>query len=165
MRAVQRIVFFFLIGFFFGGIFYFIFCDYFSGLSVETYSSGFSVSLLISSICHHGKYYALLWLLSTSRFAYIYPTVFTVYTGVRNGFLMLYFMCASGFYGLALYFVSLFPHAFLFVPLYIYSFYLIRKEKAPRHRVLIILLLICMYGAGCYMETRVNLPLMSCMLS
>lgn len=43
------------------------------------------------SLWNHGKYFALIWLLAISPAGPVSQKIFVVYTGIRNGFLFVFF--------------------------------------------------------------------------
>ena len=116
------------------------------------------------SLWNHGKYFVLLWILAVSRISEGYQKVFTLYTGVRNGFLMLFFLFAKNLYGLVLYLASLFPHILLLAPLYLFSFSVIQAKQPPRHQSLFVIGLLLAFGTACFLEVKCNLPLMGMLL-
>jgi len=169
---LQRIILYFLIGFFCGAVFYFCFQNSFGGLqkqfeqNMSKWSAGDSsfFNLFGKVVWNHGKYFALLWILSVSRISYAYQKLFVIYTGIRNGFLMLFFLYAKNLYGLVIYLASLFPHILLLAPLYLFSFFVIQGKKQLRHKAGFVILLLLVFGAACILEVRCNLPLMEALL-
>ena len=169
---LQRIVLYFLIGFFCGAVFYYSFQNSFGGMqsqlekNVSAWSPDKSPFYILfgKSLWNHGKYFLLLWLLSVSRIRGGYQKIFTIYTGVRNGFLMLFFLFAKNLYGLVLYLASLFPHILLLAPLYLFSFSVIQEKKQPRHKSLFVIGLLLVFGTACFLEVKCNLPLMGMLL-
>ena len=169
---LQRVILYFLIGFFCGAVFYYSFQNSFGGMqtqlekNVSTWSVGKSSFLIHfgKSLWNHGKYFLLLWILSASRISGGYQKVFTIYTGVRNGFLMLFFLFDKNLYGLVLYLASLFPHILLLAPLYLFSFSVIQEKKQPRHKSLFVIGLLLVFGTACFLEVKCNLPLMEMLL-
>lgn len=165
---LQRIVLYFLIGFFCGAIFYYSFQNSFGELHKQFLSnvaqwSGQKDSFLLllgKSVWNHGKYFALLWILSVSKISRSYQKIFTLYTGVRNGFLLLFFLFAKNIYGIFLYLVSLFPHMLLFAPLYLFSFAVIQEKRQVRHKKMFSALLFFVFLLACLLEVKCNLPLM-----
>lgn len=171
-RSLQKIALLFLIGFFFGAVFYYFFQNSFADLMsrMEDGLSGWSRGEysfryeLLQSVWNHGKYFALLWLLSVSRIAKVYQRVFTLYTGMRNGFLVLFFIYGRGLRGILLYFASLFPHCLILIPLYLFSFSWINGNRQRRHRVPIYILIIFLFFSACLLECKCNLPIMEAVL-
>ena len=171
-RNLQKITLLFLSGFFFGAIFYYLFHNSFEDLMMQMEESlagwsqkGYSFrNQFLQSAWNHGKYFALLWLLSVSRIARIYQRVFTLYTGFRNGFLILFFVFGRGAGGIFLYVASLFPHCLFLVPLYLFSFAWINEKRYQRHRVPVYILIIFVFFTACFMECKWNLPIMEAVL-
>lgn len=171
-RNLQKITLLFLIGFFFGAIFYYLFHNSFEELMIQMESSlsGWSQGghsfgyIFLQSLWNHGKYFVLLWLLSVSRISKIYQRVFAIYTGIRNGFLLLFFVFGKGGWGIFLYLISLFPHCLLLVPLYLFSFSWINEKRYHRHRTSVYLLIVLLFFAACFLECKCNLPIMEAVL-
>ena len=169
---LQRVVLYFLIGFFCGALFYYSFQNSFEGMqtqlekNVTSWSVGKNSFLVLLGkvLWNHGKYFALLWILSVSRMSGGYQKVFTIYTGIRNGFLMLFFLFAKNIYGLVLYFASLCPQVLLLAPLYLFSFYTIQEKRQLRHKGIFGILMILVFCAACLLEVKCNLPLMEMLL-
>ncbi len=168
IRSLQKIALLFLIGFFFGSIFYYFFQNSFEELMSQTEDSlsgwsrgeySFAYEYL-QSVWNHGKYFALLWLLSVSRIAKIYQRVFTIYTGIRNGFLVLFFVFGRGWKGILLYLASLFPHCLVLLPLYLFSFSLINEGRRHKHRIPLYILIALLFFFACLLECKCNLPIM-----
>lgn len=170
---LQRIALLFLIGFFIGALFYYIFQNSFSGLmkqmtqnvtnwSAGQHSTGYE---LLSCLWNHGKYFALLWLLSVNnRVCRVYQTIFTMYTGLRNGFLLLFFIFGRGVKGILLYLVSLFPHCLLLLPLYLFSYLLINESRKREHKGIVCVGIVLVFFAACLLEIKCNLPIMGALL-
>lgn len=171
-RSLQKVTLLYLIGFFFGAIFYYVFHNSFEELLIQMESSlaGWSGGehsfgyVFLQSVWNHGKYFALLWLLSVSRIAKIYQRVFAVYTGIRNGFLLLFFVFGKGGWGILMYLASLFPHCLLLLPLYLFSFSWINEKRHPRHRFPVYLMIVVLFFAACFLECKCNLPIMEAIL-
>lgn len=169
---LQRIILYFLIGFFCGAVFYYSFQNSFGGMqdqlekNVSTWSVGRNsfLALFGKSLWNHGKYFILLWILSVSKISGGYQKLFTIYTGVRNGFLMLFFLFAKNLYGIVLYLASLFPHVLLLAPLYLFSFSVIQGKKQPRHKAFFGVAVLLVFGTACFLEVKCNLPLMEILL-
>lgn len=169
---LQRIILYFLIGFFCGAIFYYMFQNSFGEVkeqleaNVQKWSVADStlLSLLWQSVWSHGKYFVLLWILSVSRISSGYQKVFTIYTGIRNGFLILFFLYARGAYGLLVYLASLFPHTLIFAPLYLFSFAVIQEKRQVKHKGLFVAALFLVFCAACLVEVKCNLPIMEAVL-
>lgn len=165
---LQRMVLYFLIGFFCGAVFYYSFQNSFGGIQeqLERNITQWSVdgapffALFGKSLWNHGKYFVLLWILSVSRLSGGYQKLFTIYTGIRNGFLLLFFLFSKNLYGLILYLASLFPHLLLLAPLYLFSFSVIQEKRQVRHKGIFALLLLLVFGTACFLEVKCNLPLM-----
>lgn len=169
-RFMKQIALLFLIGFFIGAAFYYLFQNSFSGLikSFETQLSAWPDNTypfsykMVQALWNHGRYFILFWLLSVTRIHNLYQSAFILYTGFRNGFLVLFFLLGKGGVGILWYLLSLFPHALVFIPLYLFSFAWV-KEKGHRreHKKLVILFLGVAFFAACFLEARYNLTLMA----
>lgn len=167
---MKRVTLFFLIGFFIGAAFNYLFQNSFSGLfkPFETQLSAWSENTypfsykMVQAVWNHGRFFALFWLLSVTKIHDLYQSAFIIYTGFRNGFLVLFFLLGKGGVGILWYLVSLFPHALVFVPLYLFSFAWV-KEKGHRreHKKLVFLFLGIAFFAACFLEARYNLTLMA----
>lgn len=165
----QKAVLRFLIGFLIGALFYYMFQKSFSGLfqqmeknmsSWETQNYSF-LSELIRSLWNHGKYFGLFWVFTRNRRVYqLYEVVFTIYTGFRNGFLLLFFLMERGIKGILLYLASLFPHVLLLAPLYVFCFYWVRENRRRENNLPIYLSMTAVLLVACVLEVRCNLPIM-----
>lgn len=166
---LQQTALLFLIGFFVGALFYTVFQNSFADL-MEQLEGNMSAWQrreyrfwyeYVHSLWSHGKYFALLWILSVNvRAGRIYQRGFTVYTGLRNGFLLLFFLMGKGGRGCLLYLASLFPQALLFVPLYLFSFLWQDEPGKKEHRGVVYVGVTVLFFLACLLEVRVNLPLM-----
>ncbi len=164
----RRILLLFLTGFFCGGLFYYIFQNSFSSLLVSfegsaDYWSGQEqdpIYSFVQVLWNHGKYFALLWLLAYSRIKRGYQMGFTLYTGVRNGFLLMFFLFAQGSRGILIYVCSLLPQCLIFVPLYLFCFVWINENREIRYKIPMTAAVLLLFVAACMMESRWNLPLM-----
>lgn len=156
---LQKILLLFLVGFFFGAVFYYVFQNSFSEITGKIKEQSFLRSFLYS-LWNHGKYFGLFWLLSGSRVIRIYQPVFILYTGLRNGFLIMFFIFGKGVRGILVYLISLFPHCLLLVPLYLFSFFLVKENRQKKHAGPVAVILLLVFLAACYGESRWNLPLM-----
>ncbi|MCH5252370.1 MAG: stage II sporulation protein M [Lachnospiraceae bacterium] len=173
---LQKILLLFLIGFFFGALVYYIFQNSFSGLMEQMEQNmigwsgeGYEMSNgFLQSLWNHGKYFFLLWLLSVSPVFLLYQSAFTVYTGIRNGFLVMFFIFGRGLRGIFLYFASLFPHCIVFLILYLFCFAWIRESKKtdsqPKHKGFVYIAVTLVFLAACLLECKGNLPLMETLL-
>lgn len=168
IRSLQKIALLFLISFFFGAVFYYFFQNSFGELMSQTEDSlagwsggeySFAYEYL-QSVWNHGKYFALLWLLSVSRIAVLYQRLFTIYTGIRNGFLVLFFVFSKGARGILFYLASLFPHCLLLLPLYLFSFSWINEGRHQKHRIPVYFMIAITFFAACLLECKCNLPIM-----
>lgn len=165
---LQKIVLFFLIGFFIGGTFYYIFQYSFSGVCARLESNlsfwtseDASFSLLIGkSMWQHGKYLLLYLIFSMGPLVSIYQKVFSLYTGLRNGFLLMFFLYAKGIFGLVIYLLSFFPQGLLFVPMYCYLFQGKKQNRQTHSQILRWILIVFVFVIACVMEVKVNLPIM-----
>lgn len=169
----KSIVLLFLVGFFLGAAFYYLFQNSFSGLitSFEKQLSswpGDESSLfckMVQAVWNHGRFFALFWLLSVTVIHKFYQSVFLLYTGFRNGFLIVFFIFMKGPFGILLYLASLFPHALLLIPLYLFSFAWVKEKGYHRqHKWLVTVLLVITFFAACFLEAKCNYPLMEKLL-
>lgn len=104
---LQKILLFFLIGFFVGAVFYYFFQHSFEGirkqlednLTIWSQEGMDTSSVLVKSFWQHGKYLLLFGVFSLSVLKAAYPKVFVWYTGLRNGFLFLFFSMRKGHLG------------------------------------------------------------------
>ncbi len=169
---LQKFALFFLIGFFCGALLYYIFQNSFGELiaqmekNVQEWGSGERQPgyEFLRSLWIHGKYFLLLWLLSVSRAAQWYPQVFTLYTGLRQGFLALFFIFGRGAAGILVYLAGLFPQNLILLPLYLFCFYRITQDRQRRHPVAVYVLVTVVFLAACLSEARFHLPIMEAVL-
>lgn len=166
---LQQIVLLFLVGFFIGAAFYYLFQNSFAEMlgtfqkqltSWQENKAPLSVKM-VHAVWNHGRFYLLFWLLSVTRIRSLYQSAFVLYTGFQNGFLILFFVFARGPAGILLYLTSLLPHALLFVPLYLTSFsFAARKGNHTERRWGAYLLFALTFFAACFLEAKCNLILM-----
>lgn len=170
---IQKISLFFLVGFFVGALFYYFFQNSFLGLSeqMEQNSKQWvredhgNLYQFLYVAWNHGKYFLLLWILSVNRkVCQWYQNLITVYTGIRHGFLVLFFVLSRGAKGILFYFASLFPQAFLLVPVYLFSFLWINESRQREHGKAVIGILFLLFMAACLLESHANLMIMSKLL-
>lgn len=120
---------------------------------------------LYHSLWNHGKFFVILWILSVNRTAVRwYIRLFLGFTGIRNGFLFLFFVMNRGWMGVLCYLASLFPHCILFSLIYLYSFGLIEKKRQQKHKMLLFIILLFAFIAACLLEVYFNLPMMQKLL-
>ena len=165
----QKAILRFLLGFLMGALFYYMFQQSFSGLfqqmeknmaSWETQNHTF-LSGLARSIWNHGKYFGLFWVFTRNKRIYkLYEILFTLYTGFRNGFLLLFFLMERGMRGILLYLASMFPHILLLAPLYLFCFFWMGGNRKKEGNLPIYLSMIAVLFAACVLEVRCNLPIM-----
>lgn len=165
----QQTALLFLIGFFAGAVFYTLFQNSFADLMEQLEGNMTSWQgreyrfwyEYLQSLWSHGKYFALLWILSVNvRAGRIYQRGFIVYTGIRNGFLLLFFLMGKGGRGVLLYLASLFPQALLLAPLYLFSFLWQNEPGKKEHCGMVYVGVTVLFLAACLLEVKVNLPLM-----
>lgn len=165
----QKAVLRFFVGFLIGALFYYIFQKSFSGLfqDLEKNMSSWEmrghsfVSGFLRSLWNHGKYFGLFWIMVRNRKIYkTYEILFTIYTGLRNGFLLLFFLMERGMRGILLYLASLFPHILLFAPLYVFCFYWANESRQRERKLSAYLAIAVVFLAACALEVKCNLPLM-----
>lgn len=169
---MQRTILYFLIGFFCGAVFYYMFQNSFSSVKAQLESNiqrwsvaeSSVIALLWQSAWSHGKYFVLLWIFSVSRISSGYQKAFTLYTGIRNGFLILFFLYARGAFGIVIYLASLFPHTLIFAPLYLFSFIVIQEKRQVKHKGMFVVVLILAFCAACLLEVKCNFPIMEALL-
>lgn len=99
---LQRIILYFLIGFFCGAVFYYLFQNSFGGVKEQleanvqkwSVSDATMLSLLWQSLWSHGKYFVLLWILSVSRNQWwVSKSVYVIYGGTEWFFNFVFFIC------------------------------------------------------------------------
>lgn len=166
---LQQVLLLFLIGFFVGAVFYTLFQNSFAGLmgQLEGNMSAWQGKEynfwyeFLHALWSHGKYFILLWILSVNiRAGRIYQRGFTIYTGIRNGFLLLFFLMGKGGRGCILYLASLFPQCIILVPLYLFSFLWQNESGKKEHRGAVYVGITVFFLMACLLEVKVNLPLM-----
>ena len=164
----------FLIGFFAGALFYYFFRQSFENLIVYVQdnivrykNSGKSVWLnVVRVLWSHGKYFIFFWIFMVNPTAEkFYQILFILYTGVRNGFLLLFFVMSQGVRGFFLYGASMFPHIFLFLPLYLFCFFWTQKNRHRRNELWVPVLIGIIFLSACFIEVKFNLPLMERLLT
>lgn len=115
----------------------------------------------LQSLWSHGKYFSMLWILSVNhRAERVYQNGFTVYTGLRSGFLLLFFLMGKGGRGILCYLASLFPHGILLAPLYLFSFLWQTEGGRKERRGMVYVGIAAVFLIACLLEVKVNLPLM-----
>ncbi len=168
----QNIMILFLVGFFIGAIFYYLFQNSFAELfqsmenSFVQWKTQETVSWwdFLAIMWNHGKYFGLMWILSGSKVSHWFERIFTIYTGLRNGFLMMFFLFSRGFMGIVLYFVSLMPQGVLFAPLYLFSFLYIREKRQVKRQTTIYIVLALTFLTACLFEFKFNCSWMKSLL-
>ncbi len=167
--TVRRLVLCFLIGFFIGVLFYYFFRQSFFSLNeqlaehVEQWKTGGDALWIVflKIAWNHGKYFVLIWIFAVNpSVETMYQWFFCAYTGVRNGFLLLFFLMNRGLKGIFLYGVSLFPQALVFLPLYLCCFAWVQKNRHQRNERWMPVLFLLFFLSACYLEAKCNLPLM-----
>jgi hypothetical protein len=129
-----------------------------ASFSEQTYPLSYK---MVQAIWNHGRFFLLLWFLSFTRINQLYQSLFLLYTGFRNGFLILFFILGKGLYGIVLYLASLFPHSLLLIPLYLFSFAWIKERGHHReHKPVVVIVLVITFFAACFLEAKYNLALM-----
>ena len=121
---LQKISLCFLIGFLCGAVFYYCFQNSFREILQATLENNTKTWTKetaffpewFRSLWNHGKYFALIWLLAISPAGPVSQKIFVVYTGIRNGFLFVFFLYAKSAFGIIVYFASLIPQVFLLAP-------------------------------------------------
>ena len=96
---LQKISLCFLIGFLCGAVFYYCFQNSFREILQATLENNTKTwtketalfTEWFRSLWNHGKYFALIWLLAISPAGPVSQKIFVVYTGIRNGFLFVFF--------------------------------------------------------------------------
>jgi stage II sporulation protein M len=166
---IHSVLLLFLIGFFLGAVFYYLFQNSFSELinpfqhslssvSEEDYSLSYK---MLQAIWNHGRFFLLFWLLSFTRIHRIYQALFLLYTGFCNGFRILFFVLGKGLMGIVWYLASLFPQSLLLVPLYLFSFLLVgERERQRKHKWFLCLGMLIVFFAASFLEARYNLSIM-----
>ncbi len=166
---LQRVCLFYLIGFLVGAFFYYFFQNSFAALGEQMGQNAESwvqnghafAHDMLYSLWNHGRFFLLLWVLSVNRRASLwYQLLFAAYTGLRGGFLLLFFIFKEGARGILYYGASLFPQALLFAPLYLFCCYYIVEIRQGEHRGVVYALAALVFAAACFLEARCNLPLM-----
>lgn len=171
-EEIQKILLFFLIGFFIGAVLYYIFQNSFVSLKKQlednlvlwSQDGESSLSLFGKSLWQHGKYLLLLGVFAIGPLAKVYQKAFTWYTGLRNGFLLMFFLYAKGAVGMLFYIISFIPHGLLLVPLYLYLFSVTNENRQDKHKVSRWICVILIFITACGLEVKVNLPLMETFL-
>lgn len=171
LENLQKILLCFLVGFFVGAVLYYLFQKSFSQMETvwkQNTALGEKETPFLSAFLHtlweHGKYYILFLIMSAGRWKRAYPIVFVIYTGLRNGFFMMFLFFVYGVKGLLLTLLSSFPQALLFVPLYLFSFSYVNEKRQSKHRVGMGLAILFVFTAACLLEVKINLPLMQMFL-
>lgn len=170
---LQKIVLLFLLGFFAGALFYYFFQNSFLGLSEQmelnasqwTEESHGDFYQFIYVLWNHGKYFLMLWILAVNpRVCRWYQNILTVYTGIRHGFLVVFFILSKGVKGILFYAASLFPHTLLLMPVYLFSFLWINESRQREHGKAVISIILLLFVAACLLESYVNLAIMGRLL-
>lgn len=161
VEYLQKIILLFLIGFFFGGCIYYFFQMSFQNVCIQSEQKETTIVLMMKTIWQHGKYLILYFVFRATPVTKGYEKIFSLYTGIRNGFLFLFFLYENGIYGIIIYFLSLFPHGLLLLMLYVYLFLHTNKNKQERPQVVKWILVLLVFFAACIMEVKFNLPIMA----
>lgn len=168
---LQKIIMYFLVGFFIGAVFYYLFQNSFLQLknqlenNVRQWDNDESfLTVFLHTIWSHGKYYVLFWIMAMGRWKKGYQTAFILYTGLRNGFFMMFLFFSYGAKGLFIALLSNFPQCLLFVPLYLYSIFYVNEKRQSKHRIGMGFAILFVFTAACLLEVKCNLPLMNIVL-
>lgn len=167
-EELQKIFLLYLIGFFIGAVMYYIFQQSFQELRKQLEDNLMfwsqrgenTMALLGKSIWQHGKYLFLFLVFMIGPLVNLYQNIFSWYTGVRNGFLLMFFLYARGGMGIVFYVFSLIPHVFLLVPLYLHLFLNKKENRQEKHKLLRWSCVILVFITACILEVKANLPLM-----
>lgn len=171
-EELQKTLLFFLVGFFLGAVFYYIFQQSFESLKKQlednlviwSQEENSSMALFVKCLWQHGKYLLLFGIFSLGTLKNVYQKLFSWYTGLRNGFLFMFFLFAKGVFGILVYLVSFFPQGLLFVPLYLYLFSVVNENRQDKRHVTRWICVILVFITACGLEVKINLPLMEMIL-
>jgi hypothetical protein len=164
---MKQIILLFLLGFFLGAALHYLFQKSYTELlqqmdaSAANWASKESsfLRLFIYTLYEHGKYFLLLWLLSSTKLSVFGMIAFTLYRGFGLGFLFAFFINLHGAKGLMFFFGSMFPHVLLLLPMYLFLFAFIYRGKKEKQGIVLFMLSIVLTMA-CFMEVYFNVPLM-----
>ena len=165
---LQKISLCFLIGFLCGAVFYYCFQNSFREILQATLENNTKpwtketelFTEWYRSLWNHGKYFSLIWLLALSPACPVSQQIFVVYSCIRYGFLLGFFLSAISAFGIIVYFASLIPQVFLLAPLYLFLFYASTENRQPKLVKITIVLMIFTFLTACLIEVKWNLPLM-----
>lgn len=162
----KKAVLFFLAGFFSGGILYYL-CQKPAGELLAQMEENMVLwaakeqdffQALFFILWERGKVFSVLWLAGYTKIYKVYSAAFVAYVGMQSGFLLMFFVMLHGVRGLLYWLAAGCPQMLFLVPLYIYSFYRIferRREKA----VPAVLLILFVFALSCFLEAKINIPL------
>lgn len=166
----KKAVLFFLAGFFSGGILYYL-CQKPAGEALAQMEENMVVwaaeeqgffQALFFILWERGKVFSVLWLAGYTKIYKLYVAAFLAYVGMQSGFLLMFFVTLRGAKGILYWLAAGCPHILFLVPLYVYSFYRIferRREKAMPA----VLLILLVFVVSCFLEARINIPLIQWM--
>lgn len=168
----KKAVLFFLAGFFSGGILYYL-CQKPAGETLASMEENVLIwaseeqdflQALLFVIWERGKVFSVLWLAGYTKIYKVYIRVFIAYAGLQSGFLLTFFIMLRGTKGILFWLVSGTPHLLVLVPLYLYSFYRICERRREKVMPAVLFIIVC-FLLSCFLEAKVNLPLVQWMYS
>ncbi len=155
----------FLLGFFFGTLFYWIFRNSFyqelreiNQLAVTAQSPSWKAFLFIA--WEQTKTYGLLWVLSSTPLKIPYIVWIILYKGFTNAFIFSFFIMEYGWYGIRLIVCYELPHGPVFLLIYLLTFAKIEKENHNKRLWLILVSLYVALMLACFLEIHFNIPWM-----
>lgn len=165
---IKEIILLFLLGFFFGGILYFLFQQSFrqellqfeTGLSLWGAKDSAFLGDFLYALYGHGKMLLLFWVLTLTPICFLYVKVFLVCHGFRYGFMLSFFVSSGGISGMLKFLQTIFPHGILFAAMYLFLFGKLFHGKIKEKQVTFIVFSAILLLLGCFLESYINIPLM-----
>ena len=160
----------FSVGFIFSLLFFYAFRASFAS-EVEAYkesvfllpsgSDVVSSELFFLSSIKQLRNYIILWLFAITSLGIPYMSFLSLYKGFTLGFLFSVLFAAYRFKSIYLFGGMLFPHAMVYVLIYLASFVLIAKRSKGYHvKGWVYVLLVLGIVLGCFLESYVNYPIL-----
>lgn len=163
----KKAVLFFWAGFFFGAILYYL-CQEPAADVLEAMEEKMMMwaeekqdflGAFLFVLWERGKVFSVLWLAGYTKVYKAYICAFIAYVGIQSGFLLTFFVMLKGTRGILCWLLSGFPHLFILVPVYLFSFYRIMERRREKVASILVLTAICLV-VSCVLEARVNVPVM-----
>lgn len=159
-------VLFFLAGFFLGGILYYM-CQEPMKQLLETMKQDMALwaseeqnflQAYLFVIWERGKVLFIVWLAGFTKIYKAFCGAFLSFCGMQTGFLLLFFFSLYGTKGVLLWLSSGVPQLFVYIPLYLFSFYRIFERRREKNMPSLLFVFV-FFLFGCFLEAKFNVPL------